>query len=400
MSLASYLQDHTLYTAPNYSPLPIIIEKGEGSWLWDTTGKKYLDFHSAYSGTNFGHLHPKLIQAAKNQLDKLTLTSRAFLTDNLAPFCKELAEYCDMEMVLPMNSGGEAVETAIKLARKWGYEKKKVEQNKAEIIVFSDNFHGRTTTIISFSDSDIAHANYGPYTPGFVIVPYGDMDAVKKAINKNTVAVLVEPLQGEAGIVLPPPGFLTELRKITKENNILFLADEIQSGFGRTGKRFCCDHENVIPDIYIVGKSLGGGIVPISAIVGKREVLTVFQPGTHGSTFSGNPLACAVAREALRILKDDGVIEHSMKLSLEIDALLKSMVGFGVVTAVRGQGLWFGVDIDPKIGYAKKVCEKIAEKGVLCKDTRKHSIRIAPPLNIGREDLLWGVGVLIGVLVA
>ncbi len=385
------------YGAHNYAPLKVVIVKGEGVWLTDIEGKRYLDAHSAYSGINFGHSNPAILAAAHKQLDKLTLTSRAFYTDQLGFLLKELSEFCGMEMMLPMNSGAEAVETALKLARKWGYQRKGIEEDKAEIICFANNFHGRTTTIVSFSDSTIARKDYGPYTPGFHIVPYGDLAAVEAVICENTAAVLFEPIQGEAGIIIPPAGFVAGLRKLCTEHNVLLLADEIQTGFCRTGTVFACEFEEVIPDLYILGKSLGGGVVPISAIVGSRDLLSLFTPGSHGSTFSGNPFACAIAREVIALMKS----EHYEKNSLELGAYLVERLtdaALPKVEEIRGRGLFVGVDIKKEYGKAKAICEILMGEGVLCKDTRDYSIRIAPPLTITKEELDWAIERFIKVL--
>jgi ornithine--oxo-acid transaminase len=385
------------YCAPNYAPLHVVLASGHGCWLTDVEGKRYLDMHAAYSGINFGHSNERLLKVAHQQLDTLTLTSRAFVTDNLGLFCKELAEFCGMEMTLPMNSGAEAVETSIKLARRWGYERKKVELNKAEVICFNDNFHGRTTTIISFSDAASSRTGYGPFTEGFPLVPYGDIEATRRAITKNTVAILVEPIQGEAGIIMPPEGFLRDLRALCTEHNILLMADEIQTGFCRTGARFACDHEQVRPDVYILGKSLGGGIVPISAVVASRELLSVFTPGTHGSTFSGNPFACAIAREVLRLIDEE---KPELNSKSQGDYLLQRLEAaqFEKVEAVRGRGLFIGVDIKHEFGKAKRICEALKDKGILCKDTRDYSIRIAPPLCVTRDEIDQALSVLSTVL--
>jgi ornithine--oxo-acid transaminase len=384
-SYADHLSTLDAYCAHNYSPLPVVITSGQGVWLTDIDGKRYLDVHSAYSGTNFGHSNPRLLKVAHQQLDKVTLISRAFISDNLALFCKELAQFCDKEMVLPMNSGAEAVETAIKTARRWAYEKKGIPSNQAEIIGFQNNFHGRTTTIISFSDSEASFKNYGPYTPGFKLVPFGDISAVEATITENTAAIIVEPIQGEAGILLPPDGFLKDLRRVCDKNNILLIADEVQTGFCRTGKKFACDYENVIPDMYVLGKSLGGGIVPISAVVANKDILSVITPGTHGSTFSGNPFACAIAREVLALINEEHPEENSLKIG---EYLLNNLLNskLSKVVGLRGKGLFIGVDIDPKIGKAKKICEQLMQQGVLCKDTRDYSIRIAPPLCITTSE--------------
>lgn len=392
-----HLNFNDQFCAHNYSPLSIILSHGEGCWVSDIEGKKYLDVHSAYSGLNFGYQHPRLLKVAHEQLDKLTLTSRAFYTDQLGPFCKELAEFCNMEMVLPMNTGAEAVETAIKLARRWGEERKGVGENQSEIICFEGNFHGRTTTIVSFSDSESARKGYGPFTPGFHLAPYGDIAAVEKLLSKNTVGILVEPIQGEAGIIIPPDGFLKELRDLCSAHQILFLADEIQTGICRTGKIWCCEHEDVVPDVYIIGKSLGGGIVPISAVVSNRNILDIFTPGSHGSTFSGNPFACAIAREVLKLVGDEKPHQRAAELG---EYALKRLKEHSLksVEEVRGRGLFIGVDIKKEFGKAKKVCEALSKAGVLCKDTRDYSIRIAPPLIISKEDLDFGLDTIIKVL--
>lgn len=395
------LEDHLAlndqYGAHNYSPIKVVITEGSGVWLTDINGKRFLDVHSAYSGINFGHSNPAILAAAHKQLDKLTLTSRAFYSDQLGYFCKELSEFCGMEMTLPMNSGAEAVETALKLARKWAYLKKGVPDEKAEIICFSNNFHGRTIAIVSFSDSPDCRSDYGPYTPGFHIVPFGDLEAVKKCINKNTAAILFEPIQGEAGILIPPDGFLSGLRKIASENNVLLMADEIQTGFCRTGYVFACDYEKVKPDLYILGKSLGGGVVPISAIVGKKEHLLVFTPGSHGSTFSGNPFACAIAREVLSLMRKEHYEDQSLEMGAYLVKRLKE-TPLKKVQEIRGRGLFIGIDIKKEFGKAKGICEQLKAEGILCKDTREYSIRIAPPLIITKDELDWAIERLIKVL--
>ncbi len=397
MNVKEHLELNEAYCAHNYSPLKVVIASGDGVWLTDIEGKRYLDIHSAYSGINFGHSNPKILKVAHAQLDTLTLTSRAFYSDQLGLFCKELAELCRMEMSLPMNTGVEAVETAVKLSRKWGYEKKGVATNCAEVICFSNNFHGRTTTVISFSDSEGSRKGFGPYTPGFKVVPYGDIEAVKKAVTANTVGVLVEPIQGEAGILFPPEGFLRSLRELCTTNNILFLADEIQTGFCRTGKVFACEHEGVEPDVYILGKSLGGGIMPVSAIVSSREIMEVFTPGTHGSTFSGNPLGCAIGREVLKIIRDEKYEVRSHELGEYLMGELSKRT-LNKVKEIRGKGLFIGIDIHKEYGKAKNICEQLKEEGVLCKDTRDYSIRIAPPLVISKDEIDWALERLIRVL--
>ncbi|HET7303024.1 MAG TPA: ornithine--oxo-acid transaminase [Segeticoccus sp.] len=381
------------YEAHNYHPLDVVIAEAEGSWVTDVEGKRYLDCLSGYSALNFGHRNPTLVQAATDQLDRVTLTSRAFHSDQLAPFCKELAELARMEMVLPMNTGAEAVETAIKVARKWGYEVKGIPDERAEIIVAAGNFHGRTTTIVSFSDDPGAHDGFGPYTPGFVTVPYGDLTAVERAITPNTAAVLVEPVQGEAGVIVPPEGFLTGLREVCSRENVLFVADEIQSGLGRTGSTFACDLDGVTPDMYVLGKALGGGIVPVSAVVSRRDVLSVIRPGNHGSTFGGNPLAAAVGRAVVQLLSTGEYQERAARLGRRLRDNLEQLVGHGV-TAVRTRGLWAGVDIDPELMDGHEACLRLAEKGVLAKDTHGSTIRLAPPITIEEDELDHMVAVL------
>ncbi|MEU8236794.1 ornithine--oxo-acid transaminase [Actinoplanes missouriensis] len=374
------------WTAHNYHPLPVVVAEAEGAWVTDVDGRRYLDFLAGYSALNFGHRHPGLIAAAHAQLDRVTLTSRAFVHDQFGAFCRGLAELCGKELVLPMNTGAEAVETAIKVARKWGYRVKGVADERAEIIVASGNFHGRTTTIVSFSTDPEARADFGPYTPGFVVVPYGDLEAVHTAITPNTVAVLMEPIQGEAGVLVPPAGFFAGLRELCTERNVLMIADEIQSGLGRTGRTFAIEHEGVVPDMYVLGKALGGGIVPVSAVAADRAVLGVLRPGEHGSTFGGNPLACAVGAEVVRLLATGEFQERSERLGARLHAGLNDLIGKGVV-AVRGRGLWAGVDIDPLLMTGRQACERLAERGVLAKDTHGSTIRLAPPLVVTEQDL-------------
>lgn len=374
------------YSAHNYHPLPVVVAQAEGAWVTDVDGRRYLDMLSAYSALNFGHRHPRLVEAARRQIDRVTLTSRAFDHDQFGPFCEELADLAGMETVLPMNSGAEAVETALKTARKWGYEVKGVPDGRANIVTFSGNFHGRTTTIVSFSTDDEARASYGPFTPGFRVVPYGDLDALAAAVDDDTVGVLVEPIQGEAGVVIPPEGFLAGVRRICTERNTLFIADEIQSGLGRTGTTFACEHENVVPDMYLLGKALGGGIIPVSAVVSRRDVLGVFKPGQHGSTFGGNPLACAVAREVIAMLRTGEYQARSAELGGHLRRRLDSLTG--PIRSVRSRGLWAGVEID---GKARVVTERLMEQGVLAKETHETTVRLAPPLVISGEDLDWGL---------
>jgi len=383
------------HSAHNYHPLPVVIAQAEGSWVTDVDGTRYLDMLAAYSAINFGHRHPRLVAAAQRQLERVTLVSRAFEHDQFGPFCAELAELAGMEMVLPMNTGAEAVETAIKTARKWGYEVKGVPAGEAVIVVFDGNFHGRTTTIVSFSTDPEARDGFGPYTPGFRIVPYGDLAALAAALDENVVAVLVEPIQGEAGVLVPPTGFLTGVRELCTAHGILFIADEIQSGLGRTGTTFACEHEDVVPDMYILGKALGGGLMPISAVVSSAEILGVFRPGQHGSTFGGNPLACAIAREVIAMLATGEYQERSAKLGAHLHNRLRDLPD-GEVRQVRGRGLWAGVEFTRLSG--RKACERLAERRVLAKDTHGSTIRLAPPLVISEEDLDWGIDQLEEVL--
>jgi ornithine--oxo-acid transaminase len=387
MQTKEILEVTNSYCAPNYLPLPIVITKAEGVWVEDPEGNRYLDMLSSYSALNQGHRHPKIIEAAKKQLDKVTLTSRAFHNDQLGPFCKRLAELTGKEKVLAMNTGAEAVETAIKCARRWAYDVKKVPEDKAEIIVCDGNFHGRTVTIISFSSTPEYTRGFGPKTPGFVNIPYGDLDALKKAINPNTAAFLVEPIQGEAGVVIPPENFLKEAYKICKENNVLFIADEIQTGFGRTGKLFACDWESVKPDLYVLGKALGGGVVPISAVTGDKELLDLFEPGSHGSTFGGNPLACACALAAMDVLIEEKLPERSLELGEYLKGQLKK-INNPEIKEIRGKGLFIGVELTTK---ARPYCEALMKEGILCKETHENVIRFAPPLVIKKEELDWAL---------
>jgi ornithine--oxo-acid transaminase len=372
--------------AHNYHPLPVVISEAEGAWVTDVDGKRYLDFLSGYSALNFGHRHPVLLDAARSQLERLTLTSRAFHNDQFGAFCKELAELTGTEMVLTMNTGAEAVESAIKVARKWAYEVKGVEFDRAEIIVAAGNFHGRTTTIVSFSDDPAAHDNYGPFTPGFITVPYGDLDAVRSAIGPNTAAVLMEPIQGEAGVIVPPAGFFAGLRDVCDDNDVLLIADEIQSGLARTGKLFALDHDDVRADLYTLGKALGGGIIPVSAVVGRSDVLGVLKPGQHGSTFGGYPVACAVGRAVVGLLETGEFQRRSLELGEHLHNRLHELVGKGVAS-VRGRGLWAGVDIDPAAKTGREVSMALRDRGVLCKETHERTLRIAPPLVITREEI-------------
>ena len=376
------------HRAHNSPPLPVVIAEAEGAWVTDVEGHRYLDLLAAYSALNFGHRHPRLVAAAQRQLARVTLVSRAFEHDQFGPFCAELAGLAGMEMVLPMNTGAEAVETAIKAARKWGYEVKGVPPDQAVIVVFSGNFHGRTTTIVSFSTDPDARDGYGPYTPGFRIVPYGDAAALAVAMDPRVVGVLVEPIQGEAGVIVPPSGYLAAVRELCTSHGALMIADEIQSGLGRTGTTFACEHEDVVPDMYLLGKALGGGIVPVSAVVSSRDVLGVFRPGQHGSTFGGSPLACAVGREVIAMLATGEYQERSAKLGTHLHDRLSALPG-DEVAQVRGRGLWAGVEFT-RLG-GREACERLAARGVLAKDTHGTTIRLAPPLTISAPDLDWAL---------
>ncbi|MGB7983435.1 MAG: ornithine--oxo-acid transaminase [Candidatus Nanopelagicales bacterium] len=381
------------HSARNYRPLPVVIASAAGAWVTDVSGRRYLDCLAGYSALNFGHGHPELLAAAHAQLDRVTLVSRAFHHDQFGPFCAELAALAGKDMVVPMNSGAEAVETAIKVARKWGYTVKGIPAHEAEIIVAEGNFHGRTTTIVSFSDDDSARDHFGPYTPGFVTVAYGSVEAIRAAITPNTAAVLLEPIQGEGGVVIPPEGYLRAVRDLTAEHGVLLLADEIQSGLARTGRTFACEHEGVVPDIYILGKALGGGILPVSAIAADADILRVLQPGEHGSTFGGNPLACAVGRAVVRLLATGEFQELAVELGTVLETELARLVGHGVLE-VRIRGLWAGVDIDPALATGRQVCEALLARGVLAKDTHGSTIRLAPPLVITADELIWAIAQL------
>lgn len=385
------------WSTHNYHPLPVVIAEGEGAWVTDVEGRRYLDFLSAYSALNFGHRHPDLVAAAVSQLGKVTLTSRAFHHDQLGVFCAELAELTGTEMVLPMNSGAEAVESALKVARKWAYEVKGVPADRAEVVVAGSNFHGRTISVVSFSTDAVARTGFGPFTPGFVVVKYGDAEALHDAITARTAAVLLEPIQGEAGVVVPPEGYLAQARRLCDEAGALLIADEIQSGLARTGTLLALDHEGVRADLYTLGKALGGGIVPLSAVVGRRDVLGVLKPGEHGSTFGGNPLACAVGRAVIRLLSSGEYQRRSTVLGAHLHARLGELVGHGLA-GVRGRGLWAGVDITPGGLSGRQASEALAKRGVLCKETHDTTLRIAPPLMISQEDLDRGVDTIAEVI--
>jgi ornithine--oxo-acid transaminase len=374
--------------AHNYKPLPVVLSKGEGVWVWDVSGNRYLDFLACYSAVNHGHRHPEIVNALTEQAARLTLTSRAFYNDQLGPFLEELNAMCGMEMTLPMNTGAEGVETAVKAARRWGYAVKGIAEDKAEIIVCDGNFHGRTVTVISFSSEPLYKKQFGPYTPGFKIIPYGDIEAVRKAVTPNTCAFLVEPIQGEAGVVVPPDGYLKQVREICNQQKVLLMLDEIQTGLGRTGKLFCFEHEGVRPDVLILGKALGGGVYPVSAVVAGKDVLGLFEPGSHGSTFGGNPLGAAVARRALALLREEKLTERSAELGAYFMERLRT-VESKHVDHVRGKGLFIGVVLKPQAGGARRFCEELMKRGMLCKETHEDVIRFAPPLTIQKEELDW-----------
>lgn len=382
------------FGAHNYHPLPVVVERAEGVWVWGTDGRRYLDCLSAYSALNQGHAHPKILAALMEQARRVTLTSRAFHNDQLPLFCRDLAELTGLDVVLPMNSGAEAVETAIKAARRWGYERKGIAAERAEIVVCEGNFHGRTTTIVGFSSEAGYRRGFGPFTPGFVAVPYGDLRALEAAIGENTCAFLVEPIQCEAGIIVPPAGYLKAAAELCRARGVLFVADEIQTGLGRTGAWFACRHEGVEPDLYILGKALSGGYYPVSATVGRREVMELFTPGSHGSTYGGNPLACAVARAALRVIEEEGLVERSARLGARLFEMLAPLRG-GLVKEVRGRGLLVGLELTER---ARPYCERLMEAGVLCKETHDCVIRLAPPLIVEEGELEWMVGRLGEVL--
>ncbi|MFG3171294.1 ornithine--oxo-acid transaminase [Streptomyces sp. NPDC048200] len=383
--------------AHNYHPLPVVVARAEGAWVEDVEGRRYLDMLAGYSALNFGHRNPVLIEAAHRQLDRLTLTSRAFHNDRLAGFAESLAELTGQDMVLPMNTGAEAVESAIKLARKWAYEVKGVEPGRATIVVAADNFHGRTTTIVSFSTDETARTGFGPFTPGFRVVPYNDLAALEAAIDETTAAVLIEPIQGEAGVVIPDDGYLAGVRDLTRRTNCLFVADEIQSGLGRTGTTLAVDHESVVPDLVLLGKALGGGIVPVSAVVGRRDVMEVLRPGEHGSTFGGNPLAAAVGSAVVGLLRTGAHQRRAAALGVLLRDGLTTLVGRGVV-GFRSRGLWAGVDIDPSIGTGREISQALMGEGILVKDTHGSTIRLAPPLTITEDELGTALGALEKVL--
>lgn len=390
-----FIELENRYGAHNYHPLDVVIERAEGVWVFDVDGKSYLDCLAAYSAVNQGHCHPRVLAALLDQARKVTLTSRAFRNSQLPLLCQDLHELTGMDMVLPMNSGAEAVETAVKAARKWGYQVKNIPDGQAEIIVCSGNFHGRTVTIVSFSSDQAYREGFGPFTPGFRIIPFGDAEALRKAITPNTCAFLVEPIQGEAGIVIPPDGFLRDAAEICRQNRVLLMVDEIQSGLGRTGKLFAYMHEGIQPDVLIVGKALAAGFYPVSAVLASKEVLGVFKPGDHGSTFGGNPLACAVARTAIRVLIEEKLVERSAELGKYFLERLRA-IRSSAVKEVRGRGLWIGIELHKE---ARPFCEALKEQGILCKETHERVIRIAPPLVITREEIDWALDRIRKVLV-
>ncbi|MEU5111977.1 ornithine--oxo-acid transaminase [Streptomyces longwoodensis] len=385
--------------AHNYHPLPVVVARAEGAWVEDVEGRRYLDMLAGYSALNFGHRHPALVEAAHRQLDRLTLTSRAFHNDRLAGFAERLAALTGQDMVLPMNTGAEAVESGIKLARKWAYDVKGVPADRATIVVAADNFHGRTTTIVSFSTDETARSGFGPFTPGFRIVPYNDLAALEAAVDETTAAVLIEPIQGEAGVLIPDDGYLAGVRELTHRAGCLFVADEIQSGLGRTGRTLAVEHEGVVPDVVLLGKALGGGIVPVSAVVGRREVLGVLHPGEHGSTFGGNPLAAAVGTAVVELLETGAFQRRAAELGEVLRDGLAALVGRGVV-GFRSRGLWAGVDVDPALGTGRAVSERLMREGILAKDTHGSTIRLAPPLTITADELTSALASLEKVLAA
>ncbi|NMC66243.1 MAG: ornithine--oxo-acid transaminase [Acidobacteria bacterium] len=388
MDSKDYMVIEDIYGAHNYHPLDVVITKAKGIWMWDVDGKKYLDFLSAYSAVNQGHCHSRIVKALQNQAKKLTLTSRAFRNDQWPLLAKELCELTGFNMVLPMNSGAEAVETAIKLARKWAYQKKGVPQNEAEIIACANNFHGRTVTIITFSTDPQYRQDFGPFTPGFKIIPFGDAEALEAAITPETAAFLVEPIQAEAGILIPPDGFLKKAKDICEKNNVLFIADEIQTGLGRVGKMFASEYEGVKPDIMVIGKSLGGGCYCISAVLSTAEIMGLFKPGDHGSTFGGNPLACAVARESLRVIQDEHLVENAAEKGAYFLEKLRTIKSKHI-KEIRGRGLLIGLELYPEAGGARRFCEELMTEGLLCKETHENVIRFAPPLTITKKELDW-----------
>lgn len=390
MNSREYIEIEDRFGAHNYHPLDVVISKGQGVWVYDVEGNKYLDCLSAYSALNQGHVHPAILKAMVEQAQKVTLTSRAFRNDQLPLFYKELAEMTGYEMSIPMNSGAEAVETALKLARKWGYAVKGIERYHAEIIVANGNFHGRTISIVSFSSEQFYKNDFGPFTPGFINVPYGDAAAIEKAITPNTAAIMLEPIQGEGGVLIPPAGYLKKVSDLCKQNNVLFIADEIQTGLGRTGKLFACDHEAVRPDMVVIGKALSGGFLPISAVLADRPIMSLFQPGEHGSTFGGSALAAAVGRAALKVIRDEHLVENSAKMGEYFMAKLRAIQS-PHLKEIRGKGLLIGVELMPEAGGARRFCEALMKKQILAKETHENVIRFAPPCIIDQETLDWAL---------
>jgi ornithine--oxo-acid transaminase len=398
MKLRDYLKLEDTYGAHNYKPLDVVLSKGKGVWVWDTDGNKYLDCLSAYSAVNQGHCHPVIMQAMLEQVKKLTLTSRAFRNDQLGPFYEDICRLTNSHKVLPMNSGAEAVESSIKCVRKWGYRIKGIPKDQAEIIVAAENFHGRTISIVGFSTDPTARKEFGPFTPGFKIIPFGDAKALEQAISPNTVGFLVEPIQGEAGVIIPPDGYLKKVREICTQNQVVLILDEIQTGLGRTGKMLAEEHEGIEADLTLVGKALSGGFYPVSAVLSNEQVLGLLQPGEHGSTFGGNPMACAVARAALKVLKEEGMIENSAEMGAYMLKELQNLKA-PVIKELRGRGLMLGIELKPEAGPARDYCEKLQDMGMLCKDTHVHTIRVAPPLVITRDEADWALERLAKVLI-
>ncbi len=397
MQTHEFIEIEDRYGAHNYHPLDVVLARGEGVWVYDVEGNRYLDCLSAYSALNQGHVHPRILEAMRKQAEKITLTSRAFRNDQLPLFYKELSELTGYDKSLPMNSGAEAVETALKLARKWAYEVKGVPRYEAEIIVASGNFHGRTISIISFSTEPLYKDAFGPFTPGFKVVPYGDVSAIERAITANTAAVMLEPIQGEGGVIIPPAGYLQQVSQLCKQHNLLFIADEIQTGLGRTGKLFACDHENVRPDMVVVGKALSGGFYPVSAVLADESIMKLFVPGEHGSTFGGNPLACAVAREALKVIVEENLVENAAVMGEYFMERLSEIPAHNI-QEVRGKGLLIGVEMKAKAGGARRFCEALQARGILAKETHQHVIRFAPPLIIDRAVIDWAMPKIYEVL--
>ncbi len=390
METAEYIQMENQYGAQNYNPLDVVLSHGKGVWVWDVNDKRYLDCLSAYSAVNQGHCHPEIQATMVEQCQKLTLTSRAFRNDQIALFYKEICEMTNSHKVLPMNSGAEAVETAIKVVRKWGYQTKVIPQGQAEIIVCENNFHGRTVTIVGFSSDESSRKGFGPFTPGFKVIPYGDADALEAAITPNTVAFLVEPIQGEAGVIIPPEGYFKKAKALCQKNNVVLILDEIQTGLGRTGRLLAEEHEGIEADMTLVGKALSGGFYPVSAVLSSHEVMNVLQPGEHGSTFGGNPLACAVARTAIRVIVDENMIENSDRMGVYFRTGL-NQIDTQLIKEVRGRGLLIAVELNPEAGGARKYCQQLEGLGILCKETHDNIIRFAPPLVITREDIDWAM---------